>query len=366
MNRKKKYAVFIVNSLQNGGAERVVTTQANFLQRKGVQVVIIFLRKWIQYELDPEIRVIYLTEHKKFSPFMYFIGTVTLVRKLNKIMDQISKEGEVILLTSHLLYPHFITRRSRYSNIALYVLHSHQDIIPYSNNILYKSFIHWLYNNRMLIGISGEICNEMREVYKINGEKIKWIDNPLDFAEIELKMKEPIDFDFPFLLFCGRLSKIKRPDRILNAFYHGKFYQKFHLVILGVGEWKEKLERMTDVYGIKEQVHFLGWETNVYRWLKAAKLLVVTSDSEGAPMIIMEALYCECPVVSVKCRGTAEFLTGQLKSFLCEPNVEALMEKMWSSLEGYPSGLRKYAEKFSVENNIEKYLTVYRGWNGNS
>lgn len=366
MNQKKKHAVFIVNSLQNGGAERVVCTQANFLQRKGIQVTIIFLRKWIQYELDPQIRTVFLTQHQKFSAYMYCTETFRLVRKLNKILHQVKQEGEIILLTSHLLYPNFITRLSRYSQDTMYVIHSHQDIVSCSDNILYKCFIRWLYNNQKIIGISRAVCNELKKKYMVMGRTMEIIENPLNFTEIDSKMQEDTDFEYPYILFCGRLSKIKRPDRIVNAFYHGKFFKKYHLVILGIGEWKEKLEKLVEEYGIKEQVHILGWETNVFRWLKAAKLLVLTSESEGSSMIIMEALYCGCPVVSVECNGPAEILTGKLKDFLCAPNVEALVEKMWSALEHYPSGLRKYTEKFSIENNIEKYLAVYREWNANT
>ena len=52
-----KQAVFIINSLQNGGAERVVTTQADYLQRNGIQVTIICLRKWVQYDIRPDIKL---------------------------------------------------------------------------------------------------------------------------------------------------------------------------------------------------------------------------------------------------------------------------------------------------------------------
>ena len=52
-----KKAVFIINSMQNGGAERVVETQAEFLRKSGLDVTVIFLRRWDQYELHPEIHI---------------------------------------------------------------------------------------------------------------------------------------------------------------------------------------------------------------------------------------------------------------------------------------------------------------------
>lgn len=52
----KKNAVYIINSLQNGGAERVILTQAEYLLSKDIEVTIICLRNWIQYECDPKYK----------------------------------------------------------------------------------------------------------------------------------------------------------------------------------------------------------------------------------------------------------------------------------------------------------------------
>lgn len=360
---KVKQAVFVINSLQNGGAERVVATQADYLQEQGIQVIIICLRRRLEYMVNSGIKVICLTEKKEFERYSYFTKLFFLVRKLNMILDLIYKKGSVVLLTSHLLYPNLITRLSKYSKQSVYVLHSLQNIVSGSRCAIYKWFIRWLYRDRQIICISHAVKNEMKEIYGIDGDRIVTIHNPLNFHKIDVEMMNPLDFQYPYILYCGRLSKIKRPDRIIDAYYYGGFYKSYRLVMLGSGEYEENLRERVDKYGISEKVCFAGWERNVYRWMKRAKLLVLTSESEGLSMVLCEALYCECPVVSVNCYGPAEILTGELAYYLCDADIDSIVEKMKCALEKYPSELKKYAKEFAVDNNVDKYLTVYSGWN---
>ena len=126
-----KKAVFIINSMQNGGAERVVETQAEFLRKSGLDVTVIFLRRWDQYELHPEIHRVYLSEKKVFTPFDYGVKLLPLVWRLNRALKEISRNGEIILMTSNLLYPDVIARLSRYSGQIMAVIHGHQNLLPF-------------------------------------------------------------------------------------------------------------------------------------------------------------------------------------------------------------------------------------------
>ena len=360
---RMKKAVFIINSLQLGGAERVVVTQAEFLQKSGIDVTIICFRKRHQYDICPGVKIISLTEKNTLGPVSCLTGLVWLKRRLNNELDKIAKSGEIILLTSNLLYPNIITRLSKYSKQSLYVLHAHQDILPFATNPLYKLFIHLLYKRRRIICVGDSVAKEMRNVYHVDKKMIEAVVNPINMDIIDELKKVPLNYDKPYILFCGRLTSVKCPERMIEAYYHGRFYDTYNLVILGIGELEDKLRHIVQSYGISDKVDFRGMEKNVYKWMYNAKLLVLTSNTEGLSMTLIEALYCECPVVAVNSRGPVQILRGELKRFLCEPSAESVALKMKEALTDYPCNLTAYTDEYSVERNLEKYLKIYRKWN---
>lgn len=360
----KKNAVYIINSLQNGGAERVILTQAEYLLSKDIEVTIICLRNWIQYECDPNIKVITLCQQKRFTAIHYLSKLPYLVSQLNHVLHYLAKEYDVILLSSHLLYPNIITRLSSYHQACLYVIHASQLIVPYHDTWLYHRFLQWLYGNAKVITVGEGLKQEMMETYGLHQEKLRAIVNPLDFEKIDQQLKQKQYYPRPYLLFCGRLTAQKRVDRLIKAYHHGKFYEAYDLVIVGVGELQATLAQQVQTLGLKEHVYFAGWQDNVYAWMKNASLFVLSSDYEGLGMVLLEALYCECRIVSTDCpHGPSEIMVGELKPYLCELHSEALANKMKLALTTpYPNDLRSYTTKFHVKTNVETYIKTYQDW----
>lgn len=358
-----KKAIFIINSLQNGGAERVVVTQAEYLQKKGMDVTVICLRNWFQYDIHSSVKIICLSRQRSFSLFTYITGLFSITRRLNHELDKLTRSGEVELISSNLLYPNLITRLSQYSKQAVYVLHAHQNILKFSKNLFYKVFIRWLYGQRRLICVGETVEEEMCKVYHIDKKMIRTVVNPVNKKSIDRLQKEPVRYKGPFILFCGRLTELKHPERMLKAFYQGKFYEKYSLVILGVGELESDLRNMVQTYGIEDNVYFGGWEKNVYKWMNKASLLVLTSDTEGLSMVLIEALYCECPVVAVDSRGPSQILTGELQKYLCDTSIDSIVNTMREALKDYPDGLKEYTKNYSIDRNLQKYIEIYKDWN---
>ena len=341
----------------------MVTTQANYLSETGVDVTVIFLRKWIQYDLNPKIHTVFLSQKQQFVLRDYILLLFPLVYRLNRTLNRITKDGDVLLMTSHLLFPDILVRLSRYSKSIISVLHAHQDIVPHSQSLVYRSFIRWLYKNRKLVCVNKEIKNEMRSIYHLPQKTIRTIWNPLDFSLIDKKVKEPCDFSGPYILFCGRLTAVKRLERLIDAFFKGNFYQRYRLVILGVGELEGELKKQAEAFGITNRVYFGGWEDNVYKWMKNAALFVLPSESEGFAMVLAEALYCGCPVVAVETQGASQIMRGELKTYLCGPSWQELAETMEKAITAYPGNLKMNIQESSVEKVMAKYLLTYQMWN---
>lgn len=101
------------------------------------------------------------------------------------------------------------------------------------------------------------------------------------------------------ILFVGRLVPIKRIDRALHAFSIAvRQLPNLQFVIVGDGPEQDKLEHLSQELKIHEQVHFLGRRTDIPAVLQCAGMLVLCSDQEGFPNVILEAMAARLPVVS--------------------------------------------------------------------
>ena len=77
--------------------------------------------------------------------------------------------------------------------------------------------------------------------------------------------------------------------------------QKVRLYIFGVGILKDELEKTIQDLKLENYVFLMGFESNIYKYLKGADLFVFASNHEGFPNVILEAMACELPIVSTNC-----------------------------------------------------------------
>ena len=104
-----------------------------------------------------------------------------------------------------------------------------------------------------------------------------------------------------------------------------------------------------------------GWQNNVFKFMKNAKLFVNCSRNEAFPMTIIEALSCDCPVVSFDIDyGPNEILINDLSGYLAENNnIDSMIKVMKLALVEYPKNLQKYVEQFDVKVVNDKYIKIY-------
>ncbi|VTN12604.1 Glycosyl transferases group 1 [Raoultella terrigena] len=94
---------------------------------------------------------------------------------------------------------------------------------------------------------------------------------------------------------------------------------------------------------------FKGFHKNPLPWIKHARMLVLSSDSEGFGNVIVEALLLNTPVASTRCPGgVTEILTGELARGLADLNGPALAQTMQSIYHNPPVIEQSALEKFSV------------------
>jgi glycosyltransferase involved in cell wall biosynthesis len=132
------------------------------------------------------------------------------------------------------------------------------------------------------------------------------------------------------IIFIGRLSPIKRADLLLKAV---KDVQRqnpnISVTIVGDGPLREFLGKMASEIGISENVSFIGHQKNVEEWLRKAKVFVLTSDSEGLSLALMEAMLCGVPAVVSKVGDLEELVEDGINGYLvAERTPEAFAKRL--------------------------------------
>lgn len=158
------------------------------------------------------------------------------------------------------------------------------------------------------------------------------------------------------IVTCGRLTEQKNHSMLIEAFAEvQKDYSFARLKIYGEGELRERLQKQIIQLHLEGKAFLMGATNNVAEALRTADLFVLSSDYEGMPNALMEAMAVGVPCISTDCPcgGPKELLKGLEKETLVPiGNAIKLAGKIEEHLSGECSQydmMRKFAQKFNPE-----------------
>ena len=155
-----------------------------------------------------------------------------------------------------------------------------------------------------------------------------------------------------FIVGIGRLTKQKNFTLLINFFEKIK-NKGFNLVILGIGEDKEKLVKMSKDFDIIDRVHFLNYQSNVFKFLVNAECFILTSLWEDPGFVIVEAGISNTSIISSDCPNGPKEIIGN-NGFLFENNnLSDLHEKFNQFLDESNDNLLK--KKVLLKKNLKKF-----------
>lgn len=171
-----------------------------------------------------------------------------------------------------------------------------------------------LYADRPLVAVSEGVAEDLSTSFGIDRSRVRVIPNPFDFEAVREQARTPLDAApaRPYILHVGRYAAQKRHDLLFAAFARlvaeGLPHQ---LVLLAPGS--AALDAVIRSHGLESRVTVAGFQLNPYPWMAHAELVVLCSDHEGFPNVLVEALACGTRVVSTDCpSGPREILSGIL------------------------------------------------------
>jgi glycosyltransferase involved in cell wall biosynthesis len=133
--------------------------------------------------------------------------------------------------------------------------------------------------------------------------------------------------DDRLFLMIAAFQPGKRHEDALRAFKL-IWTPDLHLALAGIGPGMERIKAVVAELGLAGHVHFLGFRQDVPELLVASAALISTSEREGLPRSIMEAMAMETPVIGTRIRGTNELLSGGAGLLVHVGDVEGLAAAM--------------------------------------
>ena len=174
-----------------------------------------------------------------------------------------------------------------------------------------------------------------------------------DRLRAELGLSENV----ALLGLVGHLVAQKRPDRAVEALAILRSTgAAVHLVVAGTGPVRGDVERQVSGLGLGANVSFLGHRADIEQVLGGLDLLLLTSDTEGIPGVVIEAQMAGCPVVSVPVGGVAEVVDdGQTGLVLASAEVSEMAGRVLALVES-PETLERFGAE--ARRRSERYSTV--------
>jgi glycosyltransferase involved in cell wall biosynthesis len=230
----------------------------------------------------------------------------------------------------------------------------------------------WAYRHADLIAaVSTGVRDEIAELVRLPKSRIAVLHNPVINGALAERAVTPVDHPWlaapgpPVILGVGRLSRQKNFPLLLEAFARVRHDRPARLVILGDGEQRSELEAQAVALGVADDVDLPGFDDNPFRYMARAALYVMSSDWEGLPTALIEAMACGTPVVATDTEGGAReiLLDGELGTIVPTGNASALAAAILNTLDGPgdPAPRKDRAGDFSLDRAVDRYLAA-AGW----
>ena len=187
--------------------------------------------------------------------------------------------------------------------------------------------------------------------------------NPLDTEHLSERNADQVDNR---IVSVGRLTPQKNQKMLIEAFSKAKMQETHTLHIYGEGVLRLELEQQIQALGLQDKVFLEGNSSQVHEDIKNAKLFVFTSDYEGLPNALLEAIALGIPCISTDCSpGGAKMLIDHGENGVLIPcgDVDTLCEAMdellsnEEKLKKFSMNGKKIREKVSIETISKEWLT---------
>jgi glycosyltransferase involved in cell wall biosynthesis len=223
------------------------------------------------------------------------------------------------------------------------------------------------------VGNAQAVVNHIADYLHVRRDRIHLIYNGIDAGHFRSAPRLPLlaqlhDEGHRVVLNLGGLRAVKNQRLFLRVCNRlGRQFPELMFAICGDGPDRESLEAYIDELGLGGQCRLLGFHEDVAPVLAGADLLIQTSDSEGLPNAVMEAMAAGVPIVSTDVGGTRELIEDRAGGLLVPAGDEEALAARVAEVLTDPAlavrlaqeSLRRIREQFSMETMVRAYVDLF-------
>ncbi|MEL7028217.1 MAG: glycosyltransferase [Pseudomonadota bacterium] len=305
---RSRTVAFIINSLEGGGAERVFAAILDALsERLSEHQVHVLL-------LDDREEKYALPSYVKAGRLRAQGSLAASVWRVRRTLRRIAPDVALSFLTrancANIIAALSLKHRCLISERVNTSSHFGDGLSGKANKIAVRALYPMADG---VLAVSQGVGEDLVRNFGVPRERIAVAYNPIDVERLHrlAAARGGLDRPPPYLVSAGRLTPNKNFEVLLQAYALAAPNEA--LVILGEGPDRARLETRARELGVGDRVSFPGYLDNPYPVIAAASLYICSSNAEGFPNALAEAMALGVPVVSTDCpSGPAEILAGGL------------------------------------------------------
>ncbi len=357
-----KKILFAAVHMDVGGIENALVTLLNYLVNKDYKITLVLEEKQgiFLYDLDNRINIVQYTPSKCKN--ILIRKGINLAKRLYFTLKYKNKFDFSASFATYSKVASFVARTASKNN----VLWGHADYLAlykgdkekvkeFFREIQYEKF-------KKIVFVSKKACESFIEVYPNVKDKVIFCNNLIDHKKIENLSNENIEEKKDTYTFVniGRHDELqKKLTRILEASEKLKNdNMNFEVLFIGEGKDTEIYKIMAEKMGLQNKIKFLGVKKNPYPYMKLADAVVLSSDYEGYPVVFLEALILNKPIITTNVADALQDIKGKYGEVI-EKTTEELYKTMKRFIEyGYDIKCKFDPEEYNrdITEKLEKLI----------
>lgn len=371
LQENKKNILFIIGSLNGGGAERVLLHILESLNLKKFKCHLLLGSLKGDYidNIPTHVNLIdFSSKYHVFVKNIFALNKVIKIHKIDLVVGFMPNANLLALLTKYFLNHKLKIIITEHNNPSENFIKSNSKIKSYLKSIIIKYF--YPYSNKIVV-VSNGIGEELINKFKLHSDLITTIYNPVDLKFIRNKVQEKPEIfkkvlSEKIIIAVGRLVKQKGYFEMLEIINQLKNRIPIRLLILGEGPLRKKIENRISELNLSSNVDLLGFVDNPWSYIFNSDVYLSTSLWEGFHMTIVESMACGVyPIVSNCNYGPNEIIINDKMGKLLPVSENAkFVDELFSFLKEHKRGCKydtciQRSKFFDITKVIKQYTKLF-------
>ncbi|MBQ8287979.1 MAG: glycosyltransferase [Clostridia bacterium] len=352
--------LIVLPQLRTGGGQKLALDEAIGLAKLGADVTILSLYPrentvFTKLAEDSGIPLIFLEKQAKKS--------LKLFGEVKRVVKKLAPD----VIHTHLMALPYVLPAARASRARCF--HTVHNVAEREATGMMRTFEKWAYRHCRFtpIAISPYCRKTISDLYHIPEDAISTVVNGIDTVRFKVTMPYADRPASPFtIVSTGRMEEQKRQSLMLEVFsrFH-KRHPDSRLRLLGDGPMRPQLEEQIAVLGLLDAVELPGIVSDVETHLNEAHLFMLTSEYEGLPLSVLEAMSCGLPVVATRAGGTVDVVTAETGLLTDIGDLDALAKALCKLADdpvlcaSMSAAAVKEAQKYDISACVKGYADLF-------